>query len=183
MQDTINKELSDIHVPAWPKVNRLSLMLKRHMQWCSLLTVFRCQNWNWVILKTTNTHLRCLRFDNKLTRRQHIKYISGALYQCGLTLILAWISNYIHHNVWDDIAYPFPNFNRGSVGVWKWISNFTQHFIRSVITYPYWDYSETLIVEGAPGNIQEVRASSSKPKIFLTSRSHFYFYLSVLHVL
>ena len=26
----------------------------------------------------------------------------------GLT---AWIGNYIHYEVWDEITYPFPNFN------------------------------------------------------------------------
>ena len=36
----------------------------------------------------------------------------------------AWISNYIHDNVWDEIMYPFPNFN-AAVGVWgNGISNF-----------------------------------------------------------
>ena len=29
----------------------------------------------------------------------------------GLTLILEWISNYIPYEVWDEITYPFPNFN------------------------------------------------------------------------
>ena len=33
------------------------------------------------------------------------------LYWHGLTLILTWISNYIHYKVQDEIAYPFPNFN------------------------------------------------------------------------
>ena len=28
----------------------------------------------------------------------------------GLTIIPAWISNYIHYKVWDEIAYPFLNF-------------------------------------------------------------------------
>ena len=23
----------------------------------------------------------------------------------------AWISNYIHYKVWNEITYPFPNFN------------------------------------------------------------------------
>ena len=22
-----------------------------------------------------------------------------------------WVNNYIHHDVWDEITYPFPNFN------------------------------------------------------------------------
>ena len=36
---------------------------------------------------------------------------SGSFYYHGLTLIPAWISNYIHYNVWDEITYPFLNFN------------------------------------------------------------------------
>ena len=37
--------------------------------------------------------------------------ITGPFYQHGLTLIPAWISNYIHYKVWDEIIYPFLNFN------------------------------------------------------------------------
>ena len=29
----------------------------------------------------------------------------------------AWISNYIHYNVWDEITYPFINFNGATVEV------------------------------------------------------------------
>ena len=39
--------------------------------------------------------------------------------------------------VWDEITYPFPNFNGFTVEVWEWVSNFIQHFIMDVITYPY----------------------------------------------
>ena len=35
------------------------------------------------------------------------------------TLIPAWISNYIHYNVWDEITYPFLNFNGASLGMDK----------------------------------------------------------------
>ena len=42
---------------------------------------------------------------------------SSPFYQHGLTLILAWISNYIHYNVWDEITYPFLNFNGLTVEV------------------------------------------------------------------
>ena len=35
----------------------------------------------------------------------------------GLTLILSWISNYIHYNVWDEITYPFLSFNGCTVEV------------------------------------------------------------------
>ena len=48
-----------------------------------------------------------------------------AFYQHGSILIPAWISNYIEHKVWDEITYPFPNFNGKAVEVWKLISNFT----------------------------------------------------------
>ena len=41
-----------------------------------------------------------------------------------LTLIPAWIGNYIFYKVWDEITYSFPNFNGATVEVWEWISNF-----------------------------------------------------------
>ena len=62
-------------------------------------------------------------------------------YYHGLTLIPAWISNYIHYKVWDEITYPFINFNGATVEVKEWISNFISHFTVHVPTYPYWDQS------------------------------------------
>ena len=53
-----------------------------------------------------------------------------------LALIPAWISNYIHNNVWDEMTYPFWNFYDCTVEVWEWISNFIPHFTGHVITYP-----------------------------------------------
>ena len=47
--------------------------------------------------------------------------------------IPTWISNDIHHYVWDEITYPFPNFNSTTVEVWEWISNFIPHFTGCVI--------------------------------------------------
>ena len=35
----------------------------------------------------------------------------------GSTLITAWISNYIHYKVWNEITYPFLNFNGATVEV------------------------------------------------------------------
>ena len=35
----------------------------------------------------------------------------GPFYKHGLTLIPAWISNHMSSKVWDEITYPFPNFN------------------------------------------------------------------------
>ena len=43
--------------------------------------------------------------------------ISGPFYYHGLTLISAWISNYTHYGVWDEITYPFLNFNGAIVEV------------------------------------------------------------------
>ena len=44
-----------------------------------------------------------------------------------------WISNQMHIKVWDEITYPFPNFNRWTAEVWEWISNFIPHFIMDII--------------------------------------------------
>ena len=41
--------------------------------------------------------------------------------------------------MWDEITYPFPNFNSAAVEVWEWISNFIPHFNGHVNTYPCWD--------------------------------------------
>ena len=54
------------------------------------------------------------------------------------TLIPAWINNHMPSKMWDEISYPFPNFNSYTVEVWEWISNFISHIIMNVITYPCW---------------------------------------------
>ena len=43
--------------------------------------------------------------------------LSAPFYEHGLNLILAWISNYTHYRVWDEITYPFLNFNGATVDV------------------------------------------------------------------
>ena len=63
--------------------------------------------------------------------------VPGAPFTNVLSLISAWISNYIHYEVWDEITDPFPNFNGATVEVWEWTSDFIPHFIEHVITYPY----------------------------------------------
>ena len=56
---------------------------------------------------------------------------------CFLELLFpTWISNHMPSKVWNEITYPFPNFNRETVGVWEWISNFIPHFTMDIITYP-----------------------------------------------
>ena len=56
-----------------------------------------------------------------------------------LSLIPAWISNHMSNKAWDEITYPFPNFNGCTVDGWEWISNFIPHLIMDVVTYPCWD--------------------------------------------
>ena len=45
--------------------------------------------------------------------------------------------NYAHGSrfvAWDEITYPFPNFNGYTVEVWEWISKFTTQFLLDVMT-------------------------------------------------
>ena len=53
----------------------------------------------------------------------------GPFYLHRLTLIPAWISNHVPCTVWDEITYPFTNFNSATIEVWEWINNFISHFI------------------------------------------------------
>ena len=43
--------------------------------------------------------------------------------------------------MWDEITYPFPNFNGATVEFWEKISNFIRHFAGYAITYPCLDKS------------------------------------------
>ena len=47
-------------------------------------------------------------------------YSWGPFYQHGLTSIPEWISNHMPNKVWDEITYPFPNFNGGTVSHSCW---------------------------------------------------------------
>ena len=67
--------------------------------------------------------------------RVRTAYLSGLF----LTWISSWIGNYSHYKMWDEITYPFPNFNGVTIEVWEWISNFIPHITGHVITYPCWD--------------------------------------------
>ena len=63
----------------------------------------------------------------------------GPFYKPGLTLISSRMSNYIHYKVWDEITYPFPNFNGAVIEVCSWLSNFIPHFTVHVINHQCWD--------------------------------------------
>ena len=64
--------------------------------------------------------------------------ILGSFYSHGLTLIPTWISNHIPRKVWNEITYPFPNFNGATVEFREWINNFISHFVMDLITSPCW---------------------------------------------
>ena len=71
----------------------------------------------------------------------------GPFYLYWLTLIPAWISNYMPSKMWNEITYPFPNFNHCIIEVWEWISYFIPYFIMDVIT-SCWDWSWSILVKG-----------------------------------
>ena len=52
-------------------------------------------------------------------RRWSYKFVAtcGPFYKHGWTLIPAWLSNYIHCKVWDEITYPHLNSNDTTVEV------------------------------------------------------------------
>ena len=70
-------------------------------------------------------------------------YIYDTLY---LYFIPAWISNFIHHELWYEITYPFQNLTGPTVEVLKWISNFIPPLTRYVITYPYFPGVELKLI-------------------------------------
>ena len=71
--------------------------------------------------------LRLLKLNFRFLSRRHSviwrcsnwspKKCWAPFYKHGLTLTLAWISNYIHYEMWDEITYPFLNFNGATVEV------------------------------------------------------------------
>ena len=68
---------------------------------------------NIVNFKTWNM----LNFVLEIKASGDVPYIRDPFYLQELTIIPAWISNYIHFKVWDEIAYPFLNFNAATVEV------------------------------------------------------------------
>ena len=60
-------------------------------------------------------------------------------YYHGIILILTWIGYHMPSKVWDEITYPFQNYNGATVKVWEWKCHFIPHFIMDVIIYPCQD--------------------------------------------
>ena len=85
-------------------------------------------------ISQTVMHFQRQNIEQTLTSLQNSSQVS--LLQTLIILILAWINNLIYYKLWDEITYPFPNFNGETVGVWKWINNFILPFIGHEIAYP-----------------------------------------------
>ena len=56
----------------------------------------------------------------------HFVFSAGLFYWQELALISAWISNHIPNKLWNEITYPFPNFNGATVEVCEWIKMSSQ---------------------------------------------------------
>ena len=61
-------------------------------------------------------HINTLMTNNIIITKQTKPTQCACLMSCvfceyGLTFILIWMSNYMPSEVWDEITYPFPNFN------------------------------------------------------------------------
>ena len=72
----------------------------------------------------------------------------------GLTLIPAQISNYLHYKVWDEITYPFPNFNGATVevmGMDRWFHLTCFWSYDYLFMLEFHAGSSTMFVKGATG--------------------------------
>ena len=90
---------------------------------------------------------------NVVTSRRKKVCDSTQLRPLLLALIPTWISNHIHYKAWQEITYPFPDFNGCAVEVWEWIINFIWYFTGCAITYPRF-----VLVKGVPAVVIVRRA-------------------------
>ena len=63
------------------------------------------------------------------------RIVWNQFYYNGLNTISPNISNHIPSKLWDEIIYPFPNFNSSDIEVWQLISNYIPPLIVDVITH------------------------------------------------
>ena len=60
----------------------------------------------------------------KLVRQSSFKTTVSKLQNyIGYLLVFKCISHHIQDTAWDEITYPFPNVNGGTVEVWEWINH------------------------------------------------------------
>ena len=95
---------------------------KRYLWQFSLFVDCRQYTWLNVWIFPTK-HAFCTKINHDMALRCLQTVTAwGLIYQHGFTLVSVWITNLIPSKVWDEIAYPFLNFNGGTV--WQWIKNF-----------------------------------------------------------
>ena len=82
--------------------------------------------WNYFTAYCASQEI-CTRFAPWSVLNSTFCLIRVPFYQYGLTLITAWIVNYMPNKVLDEITYPFSNFNGCAVEAREWINNFIQH--------------------------------------------------------
>ena len=94
-----------------------------------------CQNDNFQYHLTKMLSV-CQHFSFSATVLEYMKAICMfyGIYSTS-EAVPAWMNNYIHYKMWDEITYSFPNFNGAAIEVCEWISNFIPHFTVHVITY------------------------------------------------
>ena len=90
-----------------------------------------------IILLFRHSNCKICEWLNSGTSRVLCKFIHVFFMHCSnhesdshdhvITLIPAGISNYTYRNAWDEIIYPFPNFNGAVVHVWEWMINLIPH--------------------------------------------------------
>ena len=59
--------------------------------------------------------------------------------------------------VWDEITYPFWNFNSAAIDFWEYVSNFIPYFTGHVNTYPYYNQRYAMLKKGAPDQQQVIQ--------------------------
>ena len=87
-----------------------------------------------IVYVDVNIYVSCPNFNAGIIFINKRGY-QDPFYSHRLTLIPTWISNHMPNKVWDEITYPFPNFNGCIMEVWEWVSNFIQQFIMDIIIY------------------------------------------------
>ena len=75
--------------------------------------------------------------------------------------IETWISNPMSSKVWDEITYPFPNFNGATV--WEWMSNFIPYHVMNVMIYPCRDQTLTKLVKEVTVNEPQQNTNKCGP--------------------
>ena len=78
--------------------------------------------WRYLLKNTTHT-FSGLNFRRMIQVLPKYSFVAGPSIQVSIGHLYhrPWISNYIHHKVWDQSTFPFPNFNSATVEVREWI--------------------------------------------------------------